>query len=481
MPPSIDNHRRAQRQRAAVVLLATAITALVSSPAFALITGGEGNTPINDPGWPKGAAVIFNAQSRIAWWEGPPFGGGQWHSECRGDAKALNDILAGFAKIDVKNRRVIVHDGVGHSFWLNPNREPAKRDAARIDWVLMVWQPENWNRLQAMPADLKPADATDATKGPPAEIDVFTGGNIHWADVTVPQGLEIVDQRLEAHGFTTSDGVVLEGKVFDLATHRPLAGRMKLELIEPQAKGGYRYRVKAETAAASDGRWVLKKSPAGWHRVVVEAEGYVPRIVGYARFDEQPIWQFYDCGIAPASTVSGQVTDDAGKALEGVEVRLGDVVPSGGGRYESPEEYRYKTDAQGRFHADKVPAGTASVWVHKTDYCRPGLGQPIKIPANDIALKMVRSARILVTVDFAGAARPEGYIVDIAPEGGNAVGTWGGSGNIDAGNQIMFRDVPPGRYVIKGRPNPSSANQESKPVTIEIKGGQATRITLSAK
>ena len=53
--------------------------------------------------------------------------------------------------------------------------------------------------------------------------------------------------------------------------------------------------------------------------------------------------------------------------------------------------------------------------------------------------------------------------------------------NIDAGNQFMFRDVPPGRYVIKGRPNPSSANQESNPVTIEIKGGQASRITLSAK
>ena len=130
-----------------MVLLATAITSLVSPPAFALISGGEGNTPINDPGWPKGAAAIFNTQSRIAWWEGPPFGGGQWHSECRGDAKALNDVLAGFAKLDLKNKRIIVHDGIGQSFWLNPNREPAKRDAAKIDWILMVWQPENWKRL----------------------------------------------------------------------------------------------------------------------------------------------------------------------------------------------------------------------------------------------------------------------------------------------------------------------------------------------
>jgi hypothetical protein len=35
--------------------------------------------------------------------------------------------------------------------------------------------------------------------------------------------------------------------------------------------------------------------------------------------------------------------------------------------------------------------------------------------------------------------------------------------------------------VIKGRPNPSSSDQESKPVTIEINGGQASRITLSAR
>ena len=481
MPPSTEGLRRRPWHRAAAVLFATAIATIVPLEALALITGGEGNAPINDPGWPKGAAAIFNVQSRIAWWEGPPFGGGQWHSECRGDAKALNDVLASFAKLDQKIKRVIVRDGIGRSFWLNPNREPAKRDAAKIDWVFMVWQSENWKRLQAMPADLKPPDSGNFAEGPPAEIEVFAGGNIRWADVTVPKGLEVVDQRLEAHGFTTADGVVLEGKVIDLATHRPVAGRITLQLMEPVPKGGYRYTVKNQSTADALGRWVLKNLPAGWHRVVVEAEGYVPRIVGYVQLDEQPLWQFYDCGVARATTVSGIVTDDAGTPLEGVEVRLGDVAPESGGRYESPDPFTLTTDAQGRFLTDHVPAGTATVWVHKKDYCRPGLGQPIKIPANDVTLKMLRSARILVTVDFAGAKRPEAYIVEIAPEGGNVVGSWGGSANIDAGNQFMFRDVPPGRYVIKGRPNPSSANQESEPVTIEIKGGQASRITLSPR
>src|SRR4051812_28727470 len=70
-------------------LLAAALVVALAPEAFALIRGGEGNTPVRDPGWPAGAAAIFNAPSRIAWWEGPPFGGGQWHAEYRGDARSL--------------------------------------------------------------------------------------------------------------------------------------------------------------------------------------------------------------------------------------------------------------------------------------------------------------------------------------------------------------------------------------------------------
>src|SRR6516165_9930497 len=107
-------------------LLATAIMAVTCSEAVALIFGGEGNSPLRDPGWPKGAEVIFNATSRIAWWEGPPLGGGQWHAEYRGDAKALSAILADFAKLDVKSKRIVLYDGTGTSFWLKAGKAPAK-------------------------------------------------------------------------------------------------------------------------------------------------------------------------------------------------------------------------------------------------------------------------------------------------------------------------------------------------------------------
>lgn len=449
--------------------------------AQALIRGGEGNTPIHDPGWPAGAAVIFNTPARVAWWEGPPFGGGQWHAECRGDTRALSSVLADFAKIDCQARRVIVRDGVGRSFWLNPNAEPDKQDAAKIDWRFMVWQPESWKFQRRLSPDLDATNREDASDGPPAQLEIYTGGNIRWADVVVPDGLKVIDQRLEAHGFTVADGVVLEGKVTDIASKEAIAAKVFLQQVEAQKPGGYRYPVAAQTVAGADGHWVLKNVTAGWYRVVIDAEGYVPRIAGHLRA-EQPSWQEYDTGMARAASLSGRVTDDAGRPLPEVDVRIGDVVAAQGGRrYESPAgSYTARTDADGRFEATQLPVGKATFWPHKSGYCRPGLGEPVMIPGKDIELRMIKAAHLVVTVDFGEQQRPGGYIVEMAPEGGNKVGSYGGSGNIDARNQMTFDNVPPGRYLIDGHPNPSSADQRTQPVTVELKGGETTELKLKA-
>jgi hypothetical protein len=464
----------------ATLLLGVMLALIPSQTAFALIEGGEGNGPVPDPGWPNGAAALFNNAGRIAWWEGPPFGGGQWHAECRGDAKGLSAVLADFAKLDVKLKRVIVHDGIGHSFWLNPNREPAKEAIARMDWAFMVWQPTSWEQLRKLPADLNPTDEGDGDQGAPAQIDVYAGGSVHWSDVKVPQGLAVIDQRLEAHGFAPEDKTVLEGTVIDLTSKQPISARVRLERVEPQMKGGYHYTEVAKATADSQGRWVFKKVSTGWLRIVVEADGYVPRVVGYGQFDDQPLWQSYKCGLSRTAPVTGRVTDDAGQPVAEVEVRLQNVASDAGGRYESPDEYVLKTDADGRFHADRVPAGTATIWLHKSGYCRPGLAQRITTPTTDVALKMMKSAQVHVTVNFTRVDRPKGYIVQIEPEGGSGVGTWGGSGNIDDKNQIWFHDVPPGRYVLEGQPNPSSADQHLEPVKIELKGGHTMEVTVSA-
>jgi RNA polymerase sigma factor (sigma-70 family) len=439
--------------------------------ARASIVGGAGYGPVTDPGWPNGAAVVFNRQARIAWWDG----GGQWHAECRGDAATLTGVLGDFALIDAKTKRVILHDGVGRSFWLNPNHEPAKRKAARMDWRFTVWEPGK------MPANADAAGLDDTRNSPPAEIHVYTGGNVKWTDVVVPKGLAIVDRRLEAHGFTAADGIVLEGKVIDLATRMPITARMRLERIEPKPKGGYRHVKVGEATGDADGRWVLKKAPAGWQRVIIEADGYVPRVAGEADLDDQPGWQSYDIGLARPGPVSGRVTDSAGKPLAGVTVEFDDVVASGI-RYESPIRYSVKTGKDGRFRAEQVPMGKASVWVSKTGYVRPGPGLAIATPKNDVELKMVRSAtRVEMTVDFTGKQRPKNYLVEVQPDGGLKVGSYGGSGEINARDQITFDDIPSGRYIFTGRPNPGDDDEETDPVLVEIKGGESLKVRLVAK
>src|SRR5690348_10971881 len=72
---------------------------LLIQPSQALILVGTGNGPVSDPGWPTNALEVANQKSRIGWWEGPPFGGGEWHFEYVGDATAFQQSLDAFAKI----------------------------------------------------------------------------------------------------------------------------------------------------------------------------------------------------------------------------------------------------------------------------------------------------------------------------------------------------------------------------------------------
>ncbi len=467
------------RFRPATMLLVAAMAALPVQTARARIMCGQGNGPLHEPGWPKGAAAVFNSPARVAWTAGTFFGPGEWCAECRGDAKALSDVLADFAKLDVKNKRVVLHYGVGRSVVLNPHNDPSLQAATGTDWDFTVWEGAQWDLLREELAKFDPTDLIRADKGPPARIDVYSGGHVHWPDVTVPNGLEVIDERLEPHGFTPADGVVLEGKVIDLATHRPVAARVRSERLEEQPGHAWHYIVAAKSASNAEGRWVMKKAPPDG-RVVVEADGYVPRVVGRP-FDQRPHWQSYNCGLSRPGPVSGRISDNAGKPLAGVEVQLDDVVSSEGGRYESPHRYAAKTGADGRFRLDQIPIAKATIRLHKSGYCRPDLSQPIGTPSKDVALSMIAAASVHVTVNFAGTDRTASYLVTLGREGGPAIGKRPApEADIDAKNQVTFEDVPPGTYFLQGRPNVPFA-QRTKRLVIHLKGEQTTEVILSAK
>src|SRR5262249_34315188 len=94
---------------------------LAALPSHALILTGTGNKPLPDRNWSPGATSVANLPSRFGWWEGPPFGGGEWHFEFMGDTSAFQEALDAFAKINAPALDLFVHDGTQHSFILDPN------------------------------------------------------------------------------------------------------------------------------------------------------------------------------------------------------------------------------------------------------------------------------------------------------------------------------------------------------------------------
>ncbi|MDC0935531.1 carboxypeptidase-like regulatory domain-containing protein [Pirellulales bacterium] len=465
-----------------LLLLLALVPCLVCSPhAHAWITGGKGSAPLDDPGWPDGAATIFNHKGRVAWWEGPPFGGGQYHAECRGDTESFNEVLAQFAKLKVADKRLIVEAGVGHSFWLNPNKEDDKKRQAEIDWRLMIWVPGNWERLSKLPLDLNPTNKND--QGPPTEIQLFAGGNIRWDDVNVPEGIEVIDNRMEAHGYSASDGVVLEGTVTDLVSGEALMGRIELREVKPKKTGGYDYSQAAEAATNANGKWVIKHAPQGRFQVVAFAKGYVPRIVGYKTVEDQPSWKSYQCGLSRSSEVTGKITDEEGEPLADARVRLANVAVGDGERYASiGNNYTTNTDNEGNFTLTDVPIGSATVGCYKEGYFRAGLGKDVTIPQDEtIELAMSLAAKLEVVVLFHTTEPPDDYIVELEPAGGSAVGKWSGSSKINDENKVVFRNIPPGKYALVGHPNPTAADEKTLPISIELFGGKSRSFTLHAK
>jgi hypothetical protein len=164
-----------------------------------------------------------------------------------------------------------------------------------------------------------------------------------------------------------------------------------------------------------------------------------------------------------------------------VDVSIRDVTASNGERYESPLGYSVTTGADGRFRAEHIPIGRANVWVFKAGYVRPGLGLPITPPLGDIELKMIPAGRVILTVDFTGKERPAGYVLSMEPEDGRAAGKYSASGNIGDKDQLILENVPPGRYIVSGRPNPGADSEQTDPVTITVEGGKTQEAKLSAK
>jgi hypothetical protein len=161
--------------------------ALPSARALIMLGGTE---PVNDPGWPVGAVAMANAPGRIGYWEGPPFGGGQYTFEFSGDATALNRALEIFAKIRAPSLELVVQDGPHFSPFIKNSNAPNEK--GQIDWSFTVWIPANWHRLFNNPKSTFGSDQPNFRKPvDPPRLTVYTGGKVDWREVQVPPTLRV--------------------------------------------------------------------------------------------------------------------------------------------------------------------------------------------------------------------------------------------------------------------------------------------------
>jgi len=95
----------------AFLLILVCAASLNLPTASALISIALGNDPVRDAGWPEGTLAVANLKCRVAWWEGPPYGGGERHFLYRGNTDTFIQALAAFADIRSPVIELAVHNG----------------------------------------------------------------------------------------------------------------------------------------------------------------------------------------------------------------------------------------------------------------------------------------------------------------------------------------------------------------------------------
>src|SRR5687767_3557130 len=103
---------------------------------WALISvGGDG--PVSLPNTPAGSEKLANLPSRFSYWEGAPFGGGNYHFEYAGDTAEFQTTLDTFAAIEAPRLELYVYDGGTTSTF----------SGRRQQWEFEIWNAENFFRL----------------------------------------------------------------------------------------------------------------------------------------------------------------------------------------------------------------------------------------------------------------------------------------------------------------------------------------------
>jgi hypothetical protein len=453
-----------------------ALIFLTAASASALIMVGRGNAPVTDNGWPAGSLDLANLKTRVGWWEGPPFGGGQHNFLYRGDVAAFQQALEALAEIKAPRVELFVHDGgPAHTTFLKDEKDPKSDD--RYDWSFTVWNPESWHHLYNSPGSYFSAQDPNGGFGKDVDaprIDVFVGNRgIDLARVKVPATVQVTDERADANGF--ADGSAIVGDAFDMTTSKPVAGaKVIIDSLDNTGKPALAFSGKADAG----GHFVLRAIPSGNDRVWIAADGYAPRLLGYAGFHGNTFKRF-TAQLAPLARVRGSVSDTDGKPIANATVRADSVIGPDGRGYISPQQITAQSDARGAFELNGLPQGHAQFFVSATSFALLDVLKLQSMPNDKIALRMTATGTVKVRVmNHEGKPASQGNVSIDAP--GRALGSWGGSANTNADGTYTFDGVPPGTYIISAmatNPGPGPSPKDEKK-TIKVVAGETIEVEI---
>ena len=482
--------------RVSIPYATIALTIAFAHSASALIMVG-GKDPVSDHNWPAGSLEAANHKSRQSYYEGPPFGGGEYVFQHRGDTNVFNDFFAKFTQIKAPDLLVVVHEGPNENTFASPEDKAKKLD--RVDWMLTLWTPENFYRLFGNASStIAYTQPEYRAEMPSPRLDVFVAERgVDWSKVQIPTGVRVVDERAISHGYKSADGSVIVGTAYDMLTSKPIAA---VEIVltnyqnapakpapplggESDGKielktGDEMHWVDVLTAVGdADGRFELKNIPPGNYNVELRCVGYATRVVGtfYCRGGA---YQSFTARLSQAVEQSGKVLDSGGKPLAKVQVRVDSTISVDGRGYPTAgvnDNQKVVTDAEGHFTLTGLPRGQTQITLWADNLYQVNMLQSHAIPSEGLTLRMTGTGTIKGKAMTTNGKPAEN--VSVWPEGGNKVGSWGGGMNVNPDGTFQFDNVPPGKYYISANPAAQFA-KEPKGTPVEVKAGETAEVDL---
>ncbi len=466
------------------IVPATLLTCLVCSPsAWALIRVGETN-PVKNAHWPTGAEAMANLPSRHSYWEGPPFGGGNYHFNYTGQTAADFQVALGaFAAIKAPRLELMIFDGV------STNLSPFARGP--VHWEFEIWDSARFEVLNHSGHNITMSISPWFGRPVPAPLlTLYLGPDnpVNWSAVLVPASVTLLDRRVATSPYANSTGGVVRATTQDMADLKPLAGAV-LEV------GHYADRVfqaDASVTAGADGVAVVRDLPAGNYVLRVRREGYATRQIGHFKNYGRTLGIFDEVRLAPVAALRGRVIDKDGKPIQGAVIGLTGLVGLDGTGYEQNlynEQTNVQSDADGRFVLDALPTGRACLRVQKPAYHYFSFDTH-EVPGDAVTITMTTSGvirgRVMGTERLATG---QAAYVSLEPVG-ERIGRWAGEMPCAADGAYLFEGIPPDSYTLTPlvvRPNPrggyskdSNAPAQSS-TQIILKPGEQLEVNLELK